>query len=126
MNWSVMNMIFYEHGLLWSGLLWTWSVMNVVCFEWSILSGLLWAGLFWTVTIFNSLLACLPILWFGGYDGYGTGLIVHAYNFIKGVASSRCKENSAWPFKRAAFDYLNTLSLYTTFSLFKHMLTAHT
>jgi len=42
------------------------------------------------------------------------------------VAPSRCKENSAWPFKRAAFDYLNTLSLYTTFSLFKHTLTAHT
>jgi len=48
------------------------------------------------------------------------GLIKHL------VASSRCKENSAWPFKRAAFDYLNTLSLYTTFSLFKHTLTAHT
>jgi len=36
------------------------------------------------------------------------------------------KENLAWPFERAAFDYLNTLSLYTTFSLLKQTLTAHT
>jgi len=43
MNWSVMNMVCYEHGLLWTGLLWTWSVMNgsvmnVVCFERSVMS----------------------------------------------------------------------------------------
>jgi len=60
MNWSVMNVVCYEVGLLWTGLLWTWSVingsimngsvMNVVYFEWSVLSGLLWADLFWTVT----------------------------------------------------------------------------
>jgi len=38
-----MNMICYERGLLWTGLLWTWSVMNVVCYE----RGLLWTGLSW-------------------------------------------------------------------------------
>jgi len=57
-------------GLIWRGLLWTWSVMkrsvmkrsdmkrsgmkrsvmNVVCFEWSVMIGLLWTGLFWTDT----------------------------------------------------------------------------
>jgi len=42
------------------------------------------------------------------------------------VASSRCNENSAWPFEQVAFDYLNTLSLCATCSLFKHTLTAHT
>jgi len=35
-------------------------------------------------------------------------------------ASSLCKENSAWPFKRAAFDYLNTLSLYTNLFIKAH------
>ena len=25
-------------------------IMNVVCFEWFVMSGLLWAGLFWTDT----------------------------------------------------------------------------
>jgi len=29
------------------------SVMNVVCFEWSVMSGLLWTGLFWMGTGFN-------------------------------------------------------------------------
>ena len=38
--WSVMNMVCYEHGLLW-----------VVCYEWSVMSGLLWTGLFWMGTI---------------------------------------------------------------------------
>ena len=28
-----MNVVCYERGLLWTGLLWTWSVMNVVCYE---------------------------------------------------------------------------------------------
>ena len=28
------------------------SVMNVVCFEWSVMNGLFWTGLFWTDTIF--------------------------------------------------------------------------
>ena len=58
-TWSVMNVFYYEHG----GLLWKWSVMifmnwsvlNVVCFKWSFMSGLLWAGLFWTDTILNIL-----------------------------------------------------------------------
>jgi len=35
-----MNMVCYEGGLLWTGLLQTWSVS----------SGLLWTGLFWTET----------------------------------------------------------------------------
>jgi len=44
MNGSVMNVVCYERsllwtGLLWMGLLWTWSVMNVVCYEWSVLNG---------------------------------------------------------------------------------------
>ena len=28
-----MNMVCYERGLLWTGLLWTWSVINMVCYE---------------------------------------------------------------------------------------------
>ena len=37
-TWSVTNMVCYEHsllctGLLWTGLLWAWSVMNMVCYE---------------------------------------------------------------------------------------------
>jgi len=53
-----------------------------------------------------------------------------AYNFLRYgralnfVTSSRCKENSVWPIRRAAFDYLNTRSLCTSFSLLKHTLTA--
>ena len=27
------------------------SVMNVVCFEWSVMNGLFWTGLFWTDTV---------------------------------------------------------------------------
>ena len=45
--WSVMNVVWYERGLLLTacticyehGLLWTWSVMNMVCYE---NGGLLW------------------------------------------------------------------------------------
>jgi len=29
------------------------SVMNVVCFEWSVMNGLVWTGLFWTDTLQN-------------------------------------------------------------------------
>jgi len=29
---GVMNVVCCERALLWSGLLWTWSVMNVVCY----------------------------------------------------------------------------------------------
>jgi len=43
------------HSDLCSGSLSNGSVMNVVCFEWSVLSGLLWAGLFWTVTLYSIL-----------------------------------------------------------------------
>ena len=74
-----MNVVCYERGLLW-----TWSVMNVVCYEWvcyergllwmgllltgllwtwSVLNGLLWAGLFWTdtgLTILFILFANIP------------------------------------------------------------------
>jgi len=43
--------------------------------------------------------------------------------FLKsfGVASSCCKENSACPFKRSVFDYLNILVL----SVLSHTLIAH-
>jgi len=38
MNGSVMNVVCYERSLLWTGLLWTWSVLSgrlwMVCFEW--------------------------------------------------------------------------------------------
>jgi len=48
----------YQRGLLqmvllWTRLLWTRSVTNVVCFEWCVMSGLLWTGLFWMGTILN-------------------------------------------------------------------------
>ena len=61
----------YERGLLSTcmvcyvhGLLWTWSVMNVVCFERGLLwigllwigllgTGLLWTGLLWTWSVMN-------------------------------------------------------------------------
>jgi len=48
-TWSVMNVVCDERGLLWTGLLrtglfWMRSVMNVVYYE----RGLLWTGLLWT------------------------------------------------------------------------------
>jgi len=49
MNGPVMNVVCCERGLLWTGLLWagllrTWSVMN----------GLIWTGLFWKGTLLNT------------------------------------------------------------------------
>jgi len=44
-----MNVVCYERVLLWTGLLWTWSVMNMVCYE----RGLLWRGLLWTWSVMN-------------------------------------------------------------------------
>jgi len=57
MNWSVMNILCYERGLLWTG---QGSVMNVVCYE----RGMLWMwsdmnmvwyehGLLWTRSVMN-------------------------------------------------------------------------
>jgi len=38
MNESVMNVVCYEHCLLWTGLLWTWSVFNCGPFRtWSVM-----------------------------------------------------------------------------------------
>jgi len=33
MNKSAMNVVCYEHGVQWTGLLWMWSVKNVVYYE---------------------------------------------------------------------------------------------
>jgi len=77
MNMVCYELVRYERDLLWTGLLWTWSVINgsvmngsvknVVCFEWSVLSGLLWAGLFWTVTVWNSYESA-QLSWFFNVD----------------------------------------------------------
>ena len=32
-TWSVMNTVCYERGLLWTALLWTWTFINVACYE---------------------------------------------------------------------------------------------
>jgi len=82
MNCSVMKMVYYERGLLWTwsvinvvcnelvcyehGLFWTWSVMNwsvmnviyyglVCCERGLLLVGLLWTGLLWTWSVLNGL-----------------------------------------------------------------------
>jgi len=69
LNRSVINGSVMTWACLWMGLLWTWSVMNVVCYErnlwwtgllwmsllwtWSVMNGLFWTGLLWTDTIKN-------------------------------------------------------------------------
>ena len=60
----------YERGLLWTYmvcyercLLWTGLFMNLVCFEWSVMSGLLWTALLWTDTIRNIQLLERNIHW---------------------------------------------------------------
>jgi len=45
----------YEHGLLWKWSVFNRSVVNVVCFEWSVMNGLLWTGLFWMGTLTHTL-----------------------------------------------------------------------
>jgi len=75
-----MNLVCYEHGLLWMGyeqvcsecgLFWMRSVLNAVCYEWtcSVLSQLVcheWSGLFWTDiiqhTLWKSPLVCYDII----------------------------------------------------------------
>ena len=55
--WSVMNMVCYEHGLLW-----------VVCYEWSVMSGLLWVVCYERVCFewepFWSIVMCLWVTTF--------------------------------------------------------------
>ena len=70
MNCSVMNVVCYERGLLWTwsvmnvvcyerGLLWTWSILNVVCYDLVCYElvcykcGLIWTGLLWTWSVMN-------------------------------------------------------------------------
>ena len=45
----------YEHGLLWKWSVFNRSVVNVVCFEWSVMNGLLWTGLFWMGTLTHTM-----------------------------------------------------------------------
>ena len=60
MNVVCYEVVCYEHGLIWIGLLSAWSVMNMVCYErgllrtWSVMNvvcyerGLLWTSPLWT------------------------------------------------------------------------------
>ena len=48
-TWSVMNVVCFERGLLWMWSVMNGSVMIMVCYE----HGLLWTGLLWTWSVFK-------------------------------------------------------------------------
>jgi len=85
--WSVMNMVCYEHGLLW-----TWSVINmVVCYERGLL-WFLWTGLLWTLSLTNVVsYECGGLLWTGLL---WTGLFWRGLLWMWSVMNVVCYERS--------------------------------